>query len=322
LTGAIPSLSGLTALQGFNVGGNQLTGAIPAPPGSLSAGYWGDLCGNSLVSSGNPAVDAAWDTAQGSDWLSCQIEVVTNGVTEGIITGSIANVTSTIAFNSADVGQIGSVFVTALVPRSFLNSLAARTSANSSFKAMVLMAAENPDALVLVQLASSGWYPLENGQLLPLVEGVLDDQLATQTILKDTDTKNLIGSQICAGYGIGTDASEMISAERMQLIATIPDPNATYTGTWSCNVTIPISADEVFAYAEAIYSDLFPGIAFPGLYPPYNYRHYPDSGYYLAIDTSDVIYLLGPSTNNAPTAVGPVESFRSDITNWKATVLP
>jgi len=72
LAGTLPSLSGLTALQTFSVSYNQLTGTIPAPPASLPAGQ-GYLCGNSLSSSGDPAIDAAWGTATGGNWLACQI---------------------------------------------------------------------------------------------------------------------------------------------------------------------------------------------------------------------------------------------------------
>jgi Leucine-rich repeat (LRR) protein len=63
LTGPIPSLSGLTALQNFYVNNNHLTGPVPAAPTSLPAGS-SNLCGNRLISSGNPAIDAAWVTAQ------------------------------------------------------------------------------------------------------------------------------------------------------------------------------------------------------------------------------------------------------------------
>ena len=71
LTGAIPPLSGLTALQYFWVDNNQLTGPVPTAPSSLLAGQ-AYLCGNQLVSSGNAAIDAAWVTAVGGDWLACQ----------------------------------------------------------------------------------------------------------------------------------------------------------------------------------------------------------------------------------------------------------
>ena len=75
LTGSIPSLSGLTALQFFVAAGNQLTGPAPTPPTSLVAGR-STLCGNSLFSSGNSAIDAAWVTATGVDWLACQAVIV------------------------------------------------------------------------------------------------------------------------------------------------------------------------------------------------------------------------------------------------------
>jgi hypothetical protein len=80
LTGSIPSLSGLTALRSFYVSGNKLTGPVPAAPISLVTGG-SNLCGNRLVSSGNPTIDTAWVTAQnpravaGGNWLACQNKV-------------------------------------------------------------------------------------------------------------------------------------------------------------------------------------------------------------------------------------------------------
>ncbi len=77
LSGSIPSLSGLTTLQVLRVDHNQLSGPVPAPPASLVTGF-ADLCANYLVSSGNPAVDAAWVTAAGN-WLACQTAVAVGG---------------------------------------------------------------------------------------------------------------------------------------------------------------------------------------------------------------------------------------------------
>jgi hypothetical protein len=71
LTGPIPSLSGLTDLLSFHVDNNQLTGAIPAASPSMFASQ-STLCNNQLQSSGNAAIDAAWTTATGVDWLACQ----------------------------------------------------------------------------------------------------------------------------------------------------------------------------------------------------------------------------------------------------------
>jgi hypothetical protein len=401
LTGSIPSLSGLTALQDFYVGANQLTGAVPAPPGSLLAGK-SDLCSNNLVSSGNPTVDAAWDTAQGGSWLACQatalsynlsvaisgtgsgvvtsgdgsincgatcssiyatgdfvyltaspdpgsaftgwggactgtggcpvamdaakhvtaafdsvpFAVVTTGVIDGIITDPFATVTATITVNPADVGQTRSVFITALVPANFLPP-----SAGRSFKAMAQLAAANPDALVLAQLTPSGWQPVVDGQLIPYVTGVLGEQLAAQTILDNVDTSGLIGSQFCVGYG--ESAEEMASAGRMQLIAFIPDPNAANPNTRSCNVALPISDDQVFAYAEANYASFFPLTdTSSGQYQQYNYRFYPVSGNYLGVDTSKMIYLYGPVNGYIISPGGLVEYFRSAITGWEATLSP
>ena len=75
LTGTIPSLSGLTALVQFWVDFNQLSGPVPAPPASLPP-YQSRLCGNNFISSGDPAIDAAWKTATNGNWIVCQPGIV------------------------------------------------------------------------------------------------------------------------------------------------------------------------------------------------------------------------------------------------------
>lgn len=73
LTGLIPPLSGLTALQVFYAENNQLTGTVPPVPVSLTQG---SLCGNSLISSGDAFIDAAWDKVTRTNWLACQVRAV------------------------------------------------------------------------------------------------------------------------------------------------------------------------------------------------------------------------------------------------------
>jgi YD repeat-containing protein len=71
LTGSIPPFGGLVALSVFNAMNNQLTGPVPSAPSTLSAAQ-SSLCGNSLASSGNAGIDAAWVIATGVNWVSCQ----------------------------------------------------------------------------------------------------------------------------------------------------------------------------------------------------------------------------------------------------------
>ncbi|WP_333873586.1 hypothetical protein [Methylobacter sp.] len=85
-------------------------------------------------------------------------------------------------------------------------------------------------------------------------------------------------------------------------------------------IAAPISNDRVFAFAEANYPSLFPGTATDQQFQQYNYRYYPVSGNYLAVDTSGVIFMLGSSTKNILTSVGPVANFESAITAWEATL--
>lgn len=237
--------------------------------------------------------------------------------TLGGITATIASINTTTKFNTADAGKPGAVFVTAMAPKGTLNAAPLAIQANASHT--TALAAPIANTFELMQLTQSGgWQPVVNGQLLPYATGVLGDQLATQTILSNTNTANLKGAEFCLGYG--ANAAEMTSAGRMRAIATIPNPDTTGTAGVSCvGGTIPISDARVFAYAEANYPNIFAETGTTGLYQQYNYRYYPASENYLAIDTSGVISMLGSSTKNVLLTIGPVESFRSLITAWEST---
>lgn len=80
-----------------------------------------------------------------------------------------------------------------------------------------------------------------------------------------------------------------------------------------------ITDAQVFAWAEANYSEYFPGTPEVGQLEQYDYRYYQGSGNYLAVDTSGMIYVLGPISGNEIAAVGTVASFADTITQWEAT---
>lgn len=80
-----------------------------------------------------------------------------------------------------------------------------------------------------------------------------------------------------------------------------------------------ITDNQVFSYAQANYPGIFAGAATAGQIQQYNYRYYPASGNYLAVDTSGVISVMGPYTGGAVIAVGPVSAFEGIITAWEAT---
>ena len=88
----------------------------------------------------------------------------------------------------------------------------------------------------------------------------------------------------------------------------------------------PISNARVFAFAEANYPSLFSTAVGPfgisptdGQYQQYSYRYYPSTGNYLAVDTSGVIWILGPVSGGNILSVGSAESFRGAITAWEGT---
>ena len=90
----------------------------------------------------------------------------------------------------------------------------------------------------------------------------------------------------------------------------------------SSTTVFAITDDRVFAYAEANFPGIFAGAGVAGQLQQYNYRFYPASGNYLAIDTSGVISVMGPYTGGAVQAVGPVSAFEGAIIAWEATRTP
>jgi hypothetical protein len=209
-----------------------VTGSLIVTPdaGSTFTGWSGDCTGTgacTLTINGAKNVTASFKLIP--------FAVATTGVVAGVIVTPIATVTNTIVFEPKDVGKTGSIFITAIVPSSFLSSLAPKQSAINGLK---VAAATAPSTLILVQLTPTGWQPVSNGQLIPYATGVLGDQLAAQTILNNTNTTSLAGAQFCVGYG--TSASEMNDADRMQLIASIPDPAAASSASLSCLVTASV----------------------------------------------------------------------------------
>jgi hypothetical protein len=198
--------------------------------GSSFAGWSGDCTGTG-------ACKVTLNTAKqvSARFKPVPYSIVATGVVAGLITDSVANVKSTITFNNDDIGKTGAVYVTAVLPISFLNSVAASSRALASLRANPAPLAIGSGGLILVQLTASGWLPVTNGQLIPYATGVMGEQLAAQTLLSGASKANLAGAQFCVGYG--ASASEMVSAGRMQLVATVPDTNAAGSASLSCLVT-------------------------------------------------------------------------------------
>jgi hypothetical protein len=160
------------------------------------------------------------------------------------VDGMTATVKHTTNFNAVDLGKTGAVFITAMVPP---GSLVAAQSLMSAYGASgaggTSGAGSSADtaasSFVLIQLTSSGWQQVVNGELIPYASGVLGDQLAAQNILSNVDTASLQGAAFCVGYG--TSAEQMIAAGLMRVVATISDPNATGADAPSCIVTGALS---------------------------------------------------------------------------------
>lgn len=213
-----------------------------AAAGSVFAGWSGDCQGTSTCV---VAMNATRN-------VTATFKLVPFTVTPTIVnTPTTITLTTNVTFNSTDIGKQGSVFVTGWVRTSALLTLGINGSDHSALVSQTLddpnlVGAANlhvfqgtlsdaaPPAYVLVQLTASGWQLVVNGQLLPYASGVLDSALAAQSILSNSDSSKLVGSQFCLGYG--TTAAEMLISGRMVPFASIPESELISTNTGSCNV--------------------------------------------------------------------------------------
>jgi alpha-tubulin suppressor-like RCC1 family protein len=216
--------------------GTSHAAAIQASERLLS---WGDnsngQLGNGTIAMGvNPTLVV---NAAGSNYLSIAssgspLSTIEPGqqvpfflVASGNIANTSASVATTTKFNPADQGKTGSVFITATVPTGALGTTAAAhivpvASAVGEARPSRAAAIPPPSEFTLIQLTSTGWQTVVNGQLIPYTSGVLGDQLAAQTILNGTDTTSLKGAEFCVGYG--TSAADMLANGNIRTVATIP----------------------------------------------------------------------------------------------------
>lgn len=80
----------------------------------------------------------------------------------------------------------------------------------------------------------------------------------------------------------------------------------------------PIANSRVFDFAAGNFPAVFAGLPVAGTLDQYEYRFYPQSGNYLAIDNAGMLYILGPYSNNTLLRIGEVGSLKAAITTWEA----
>lgn len=172
------------------------------------------------------------------------------------ITATSAIITTTITFNSTDIGKQGSVFITGWVPKSGLSALGISTDALNETM-LLTVTSDNPylggeinsrqvsyDTLlsttgtisfVLIQKIPSGWALVVNGQLIPYITNTMGEFSSSITILNTNYPSALDGAQFCVGYG--ANDIDMITSGKMQPVAIISASSSTTTSNGSCNVT-------------------------------------------------------------------------------------
>lgn len=144
---------------------------------------------------------------------------------------------------------------------------------------------------------------------LPVQVPGLDSVVSVAAGFGDTLAVKADGSVVSWGYNAKGELGDGTTVTRLRPVAV--------SGGLNLNVSTPSAFnDDVFAYAEANFSTLFPGTDTNKQFEQYTYRSY-SNGNNLGIDTSGIIYILGPLSNGiAP--VGNVAGYTGTILTWKA----
>lgn len=79
-----------------------------------------------------------------------------------------------------------------------------------------------------------------------------------------------------------------------------------------------VTDNQLFAWAAGYYPAVFSGAVTAGQYQQYNYRLHAGTGNVVAVDTSGVVFVLGPITGNVLTRVGPLSAFADAVNAWEA----
>ncbi|OGT11842.1 MAG: hypothetical protein A3F73_11170 [Gallionellales bacterium RIFCSPLOWO2_12_FULL_59_22] len=246
---------GAVCSSSFTGGASVTLTATPAS-GSYFSDWSGDCAG-----AGSCVV--TMDAAKGITATFNLVPFVATTISD--ITPTSATIATTVAFNTPDVGKLGEVYITAWVPSNGLGALGIlAASLNQAMSVTTtrdnpytggkidtrqealgaFIEAADPDTFVLVQLTSTGWQLVQNGQLIPYATGVLGDSMSALSILDNTNPANLLGAQFCVGYG--TSDTEMIASGRMMPVAVIPDATGSAATSGSCNVAAGVEATEFY----------------------------------------------------------------------------
>lgn len=218
-------------------------------------------------------------------------------IASGQIQSAGSVVSNTTRFGPADVGKPGSVYVTAMVPAGTLGAAAGVAAPQAKNKMATMPEATS---FVPMQLTSSGWQPVVNGQLLPYATGVLGEQLAAQKILDGTNFSDLTGSEFCVGYG--SNPTEMAVADRIRAVASVG-----LTAAPSCTVMAQVKpANCLFDWAEASFPALFaPKGSASRAYSSTYLRYFTQTGATLGV-ADNRLYYAGPLSANQALNLGAV----------------
>lgn len=151
--------------------------------------------------------------------------------------------------------------------------------------------------------------------------GYGDDSCPGSRVVTSCPTTDLLGTCTDSDvhypsktYWYGTDPTGYLEQQCQS------DGDAWAAGNAASQTTqTQISNARFFAYAEGVLPGDFPLPYSAGQSGPYNYRYYSASKNYLAVDTNEDVWVLGPFSRNMQTNYGPVSAFAAAITQWEGS---
>lgn len=83
-------------------------------------------------------------------------------------------------------------------------------------------------------------------------------------------------------------------------------------------VAMAVTDEQLFAWAEAAYPEVFSGDMTTGHHQQFHYRLYAGTGNAMGVDTAGTAYVLGPVTGNVLTSFGPKAGYAGTVAAWEA----
>ncbi len=240
-------VSGLTGIVAISASTHGIALKGDGTVWSWGQSNFGQLGDGTLADRPSPVVvlrDGGAGSVAGNDWyldlnpaIAKTIPAEKIPVFLAVVSSTPNDLTASIRYRAADVGNSGSVFVFALAPSSLVKNATAEAASNHKGPvARAIGKADAPLPCVLAQLNASGQLTAATaGTMQAYLTGVLSSQGASVSVLNGVSTALLSGAVFYVGYG--SNSASMINTGTNKSVVSVPgtqtcQPQAPQTGWW------------------------------------------------------------------------------------------